>query len=387
VVVDTIYDRTEGHPLFAANLIEDWTVRGLIKPADQHWGLPGRVDDLALNVPERLRTLIEHRIDALDQVQQRLLATASAAGEEWSAALVAAALDRDSAATEECCELLARQGQMIAQAGISEWPDGTVAGRYRFLHALYREVLYQRLAVAQRVRIHQCLAERLAQAYGEQSHGVAAELADHFERGCDYARAVRYLALAAENAARRYANHEAVAYLSRALGLIDRLPAAEQAKTRISLLQRRVLVYAAMDDLAGALEDFKVVLACAREKGDKQLEVNTLVEMSRMARWLDIRYSLETAIEAEARSRDLDDEILKRRAQVSCAMTKLRFTGWRQETAASCRSDLAVIHAAGDPRLLNTLLYSHAWMECLSYPRTMRLLGRLRKKAWGSPEA
>ncbi|MGH8655352.1 MAG: hypothetical protein ACREYE_25700, partial [Gammaproteobacteria bacterium] len=243
---------------------------------------------------------------------------------------------------------------------------GTVSGRYRFLHALYQEVLYQRLAAAQRVRLHKRLAERLAAAYREHSHGVAAELADHFERGCDYPRALRYLAQAAKNAARRYANREALAYLNRALALVDRLPPSEQVETRIGLLLRRVRVRSAIDDLDGAIADLKLVLNCARERQDKRLEVNTLVDISRIARWLDSRYCLETARQAEACSRDLEDEILKMRAQVSCAMANLRFRGWRQETAATCRSTLALICAAGDPRLINTLLHSHAWMECLS---------------------
>jgi DNA-binding winged helix-turn-helix (wHTH) protein len=366
VVIDTVFGRTEGHPLFVTNLIDDWTAQGLIAPADERWGLPDQVNELGLGIPERLRTLIEHRIDALGQAAQRLLTAASAAGEEWPAALVAAALDLDSVAADESCETLAGQGQMIRQAGISEWPDGTVTGRYRFLHALYRDVLYQRLGAAQRVRIHKCLAERLAAAYGEQTHRVAAELADHFERACEYPRAVRYLEQAAENATRRYANHEAVAYLSRGVELTDRLPASEQVEIRITLLQRRVLARSAMDDLDGAIEDLKNVRVCARAKGDQRLEVNTLVEISRMARWLDIRYCLQTATEAEACSRDLNDEIVKVRAQVSCAMANLRFTEWRHETAERCRSALAIIRAAGDPRLMNTLLYSHAWMECLS---------------------
>ncbi|MGH8613359.1 MAG: hypothetical protein ACREYF_15430, partial [Gammaproteobacteria bacterium] len=103
-----------------------------------------------------------------------------------------------------------------------------------------------------------------------------------------------------------------------------------------------------------------------REKGDQRLEINTLVEISRMARWLDPRYCLEMARQAQVCSRDLEDETLKVRAQVSCAMANLRFTGWHQETAATCRKALALIRASGDPRLINTLLFSYAWMECLS---------------------
>jgi hypothetical protein len=362
VVVDTVFGRTEGHPLFVTNLIDDWTAQGLIAPADERWGLPDQVNELALGIPERLRALIEHRMDALGQTAQRLLAAASAAGEEWPAALVASALDMESVAVDECCETLTAQGQMIAQAGISEWPDGTVTGRYRFLHALYRDVLYQRLAAAQRVRIHQCLAERLAAAYGEQSHSVAAELADHFELGCDYSRAVRYIDQAAENATRRYANHEAVAYLSRGLVLVERLSPVEQEETKIGLLQRRAHVRKVMDDLGGAIEDLETVLASGRARDDQELVVNTLMEISRIARWLNSRYCLAAAAEAEAISRALDDEFIKVCAQVNHARANLFFAEWRQDNVATCRSGFRIVHAAHDP----IMTVGAPWVECMS---------------------
>jgi hypothetical protein len=46
----------------------------------------------------------------------------------------------------------------------------------------------------------------------------------HFERGQDHARAIEYLAHAADNAARRHAPHEAAALLGRALTLLKTLP-------------------------------------------------------------------------------------------------------------------------------------------------------------------
>jgi predicted ATPase len=284
---------------------------------------------------------------------------------------VAAALELDSVAAEECCEALAGQGQMIAQAGITEWPDGTVAGRYRFLHALYQEVLYQRLAAAQRVRLHKRLAERLAGAYGEQSHQVAAELAEHFERGCDYARALRYLGQAAENAARRYANCEAIAYLNRGPALVERLPLAEQEGTRSGLLQRRAHVRSVMDDLDGAIEDLKLVLRSARERNDQELVVKSLVQISRLARWFDSRYSLETAAEAETVSHEISDDLINACARVNYARLKLHFamlnsTGRRQDSVATCRNGLGVIRRARDPAVLVQFLANCGWMECMS---------------------
>jgi hypothetical protein len=89
-------------------------------------------------------------------------------------------------------------------------PDGTVAGRYAFIHALYHDVVYQRLAAARRVYLHRRIGASKEDAYGPRAVEVAAELAVHFEHGRDYGRAVRYLGHAADNAIRRYAVREQV---------------------------------------------------------------------------------------------------------------------------------------------------------------------------------
>jgi hypothetical protein len=75
-----------------------------------------------------------------------------------------------------------------------------VAGRYEFLHALYRQVLYERLAAARRVRLHRRIGEIEESAYGARVQEHAAELALHFERGHDHRRALHHLELAARNA-------------------------------------------------------------------------------------------------------------------------------------------------------------------------------------------
>ena len=42
---------------------------------------------------------------------------------------------------------------MLQARGTAVWPDGTVAGRYGFLHALYQEVLYERLPAGRRRQV------------------------------------------------------------------------------------------------------------------------------------------------------------------------------------------------------------------------------------------
>src|SRR5262245_65504119 len=84
---------------------------------------------------------------------QAVLVAASVAGVEFSTAIVIAA-GIDPREGELRCEALARRGQFLRAVGVEEWPDGTVAGRYAFIHALYQHVLYGRVSIGLRVGLH-----------------------------------------------------------------------------------------------------------------------------------------------------------------------------------------------------------------------------------------
>jgi hypothetical protein len=84
-------------------------------------------------------------------------------------------------------------------------------------------VIYDRVPVGHRVQLRHAIALREEAGYGAQAGEHAAELAEHFERGLDEARAVHYHQLAAETALRRWAYHEAIGHLTRGLVLRERL--------------------------------------------------------------------------------------------------------------------------------------------------------------------
>ena len=83
---------------------------------------------------------------------------------------------------------------------------------------------------------------------------AAAELAVHFEQGGDAVRAIRYLRAAARTALARYANREAISWLTRALALVERLPAEQRGAARRGLLQRRGFALRAVGDVSAAVE-------------------------------------------------------------------------------------------------------------------------------------
>ena len=235
-----IYQRTDGNPLFMVNAVDyavDYAVgQGLVVQTEGGWELKGKEADIQVGVPETLRQMVEQQIEQLRPAERRVLEVASVAGAEFSAAAVAAGMEKEAIAIEEQCDELVRQGHFIQAEGIQEWPDGTLASQYRFVHALYQEVLYERVAAAGRVQLHRLIGAREERGYGKQASEIAAELAMHFERGRDARRAVQYLGQAGENAARKSAHQAAIAHLTKGLELLKTLPdTPERARQELPL--------------------------------------------------------------------------------------------------------------------------------------------------------
>jgi DNA-binding winged helix-turn-helix (wHTH) protein len=174
-----IHRRSEGNPLFMVSAVDHLQAEGLITESAGRWQLRVELAEIEIDAPESVRQMIEKQIDRLSHDQRRALEAASVAGAEFSVAAVAAGLDEDLIRIEETCEELARRRQFIEAAGVGELPDGGVTSRYRFAHAFYRNVLYDRMATAQRARLHRRIAERGEAVYGARAGEIAAELAMH----------------------------------------------------------------------------------------------------------------------------------------------------------------------------------------------------------------
>jgi DNA-binding SARP family transcriptional activator len=211
-----LHQRTDGHPLFVKLLLDSWLEHGLLdRDAD--------LADLAADVPDSVRELIEQMLLELGPDDQELLEAASVAGRAFSAATVAAAIEQDEAEIELRCDRLAKAKRFLGQEGDEHWPDGTVASRFAFSHDLHREVLYGRLPAGRRATLHRRVGLRLDAAYGARAAEIATELADHFVEGGDAGRAVVSLRLAGEQALHRLAHPEALEHLQRGLQTLDRL--------------------------------------------------------------------------------------------------------------------------------------------------------------------
>ena len=218
-----IHKQTDGNPLFMVNAAYYLLEEGLIVQKEDGWRLTVDINNVEVGVPDNIRQMIERQVDNLGPEKQRTLEAASVAGVEFSTLALAAGLEEDPLVVEERCGELARQGQYIQDCGIHELPNGEVAARYGFVHALYQNVLYERLPATRRAQMHRLIGERGEEVYGERAAEISVELAMHFERGRDYKRAAYYLKLGANIAIRRFAYQEAVGLARRGIELINKL--------------------------------------------------------------------------------------------------------------------------------------------------------------------
>jgi DNA-binding winged helix-turn-helix (wHTH) protein/tetratricopeptide (TPR) repeat protein len=349
-----VHKHTDGNPLFMVNVVDYLVAQGMLTEQAGKWELRGELEQFEVGVPESSRLTITEQLARLSREEQELLEGASVAGMEFSAAALAAALGEEVVPVERGCERLAQRQQFLCPAGVSEWPDGTVAGRYRFRHWLYQDVLYQRVPAARGQVLHQRLGERLEAAFGDGAAEIAAELAQHFEQGRDHRRALRYLRQAADNSYRRFAPREALAYLQRALDLGDRLPEEERATGRRVLLDQRGLLRRSTGDMLGSAEDFLAAAACAGEASDA--EVKALLGAATSLFLVDRARCLVIAEGAVERSRGIQDPLLQAHARGQCAHWRLQVRGWRDEDAQVFFEVLELTRRCNHPELLGLYL-------------------------------
>lgn len=236
-----LHRHTDGNPLFMAAVIDHMLARGLILDTSPGWALTVALDQVDLGIPEDVRQMVVTQLETLMPADREVLEAASVGGIEFAVQATAMALRADIDAVESRCETLARAHRFLQAAGSTEWPDGSVARRYAFIHELYRQAVYREIPDGRRRKLHQSIGEALEAAHAEHATEIASMLAMHFARSRDHARAAHYLAAAATRACRRYALREAIDNLDAAITHAERLP-DEDDRRRLELALRLKLL-------------------------------------------------------------------------------------------------------------------------------------------------
>jgi len=220
---DTLFRHTRGHPLFTIELLRGMQDQAMLVRDDKgRWVEGPRLNWEAL--PARIDAVIEERVGRLSEYLRHILDLASVEGDEFTAEVLAAALQRE---TGEVVHLLSgeldKRHQLVSARGVRRVGAQRLS-LYKFQHILFQKYLYNSLDEIERSHLHEQVGARLESLYGQQAEEIALRLARHFQEAGMAEKAVEYLLLAGKRAVRVSANQEAIAHFNRALELLQTMP-------------------------------------------------------------------------------------------------------------------------------------------------------------------
>jgi len=210
-----VMERGEGNPFFLEELARAALQRG--EGADDR------------SVPDTIQGVLMARIDRLPDMPRRVLQTASVLGRGFPLRLLEAVWPEPATLAEQLQELQSLEF-VYEQAG----PEHG----FMFKHALTQDVAYEMLLEGRRRALHAATGRALESLYAERLEEVCDRLAHHYSKTDEAPKAIEYLTLFAERAARMHAHSDAARALEEAFEHVVRLPAGERDRRTVELALR-----------------------------------------------------------------------------------------------------------------------------------------------------
>jgi len=313
--VEAIIERADGNAFYLEELIRA--------------NAAGRAHSL----PDSVLGMVQARLDAEGNEAKRVLRAAAVFGERFSRSGVAALLggEAELADVSDAIERLAAR-ELVSRAAT---PEGRADAEFTFAHALVREAAYAMLTDDDRL-----LGHRLAGAWLEQAGaGDAMALAEHFRRGGEPARAVRWYQRAAAQALRA---NDLVAAIERAeIGMASH--ATAEAAGQLRLIQAEGHVWRGELDVALARALEAAALLAPGSGAWLRAQAQAIIAAAKHGR-LDVVERQVTLV----RETPCAPDATARNAQVICLSWAANYLVFGGRTAAADTLILRIAELAGD---------------------------------------
>jgi tetratricopeptide (TPR) repeat protein len=221
-----LYRESMGNPLLATAVLQALFENGAFTPQGGRWCLrePVRVE-----LMPHAQVLLRRRVQRTSAAAQRVLQLLACAG-QLELAVIEAAWEGTSE------ELLAHLAELVSQGLVSER-----GGRYECVHDKFREVVYEQLEEPRRIWLHRRIAQAIEHVYSDPvAAGLAAQVAQHYERGGQPLRALEWVMRGVEECQRRYQIEEGLQLVEQGMRLLERvvgrLKESEHVEKEFSLL-------------------------------------------------------------------------------------------------------------------------------------------------------
>ena len=213
-LVEIIFDRAEGVPLFVEEVVQGFKDAGLLDHAKKV--RPEALERLIHKVPPNLRKSITSRLDRMPN-EKELAQIASTLGREFSYEMLAAVSGLDPVA-------LQAQLDRLVQAEILRSRGHASRASYFFKHALVEDAIYSSLAPGRRSVIHARVAQALRAGFPGIIEQQPELMAHHLTVAGRASDAVEFWRRAGLNAQRRGAEKDAIIHFKKGLHLLRSLP-------------------------------------------------------------------------------------------------------------------------------------------------------------------
>lgn len=209
-----VLQRAAGIPFYLEEILRMLIDANIIQREEQRWRLVPGADVSGMGVPDTLRDLILARFDRLEPYYRSVLQAASVIGKEFNLPLLRELVpSSDDVQLRQVLSCLAERDFVFPRDSFPE-------SEYSFRHVLTSDAVYSTLLRQDRGDLHGKVGEAIERLYADRIDTQVEVLAGHFLRSSRLDRALYYLILSGERAARDYANEQARHHYREALNLL-----------------------------------------------------------------------------------------------------------------------------------------------------------------------
>ncbi len=222
-----ILEKTEGTPFFMEEVVQTLAEEGVLSGERGSYRLEKVPTEL--HIPTTVQGVLAARIDRLAPDEKALLQQLAVIGREFPVSLLRQVIPQPEDDLYHFLASLQRKEFLYEQPAFPEV-------EYLFKHALTQEVAYGTVLQERRKSLHEKIAQAIEALYRVNLEDHYSDLAHHYSRSGNAAKAVAYLSLAGQQAARQSAHAEAITHLTTALALLKTRPdTAARARHELTL--------------------------------------------------------------------------------------------------------------------------------------------------------
>jgi DNA-binding CsgD family transcriptional regulator len=341
-----LHRQTDGNPFFVTEV-----VRLLASQGRLHAGEAGP-RALATSLPEGVKAVVAERLGRLSDGCRRVLETAAILGRDFQLRALQPASGMEPKLLLELLE------EAEAARVVGAVPGGL--GRWRFAHALVREVLYEGLPAARRIRLHGRVGEALEAVYAADPGPHLAELAHHFVSAAPggqemVGRAVRAATLAGRRALDLLAWEEAADLFERALAALELAEPPDQ--------RQRCELLLALGEARMAASDVPAARAAYLQAGELARRIGSPEVLARAGLGLGLEFTVgmvdpvEVGLLEEALVALGDSDSPLRALALARLARALMFTPQVERRLTLSEDAVEMARRLGDPATLAAVLF------------------------------